>query len=176
MKSPLAAFLLSVLLALPVFSAGSTDLKPTEITSDDFESVMTEKEMTTTFLGNVVVTGSNIRITCDRLVVVSIALGGDKDQLVAKQSRFKSLVATGRVKIEQEERTASCGRAEVFPDEDRITLTENPIVEDKAHKVTWTGDYLWLLRGERRVQGKNARIIGPPIKDLGIDKETKAKP
>jgi len=52
--------------------------------------------MTTLFTDDVVVTGNNIRITCDRLEIVSLRFG-EKEQVVAKQNRFKSLVATGHV-------------------------------------------------------------------------------
>ena len=71
---------------------------PTEITSKHFESRSTDTEMTTLFTGDVVVTGTNLRITCDRIEVVSMRLG-EKSDVVAEKNRFKSLVATGSVAV-----------------------------------------------------------------------------
>jgi lipopolysaccharide export system protein LptA len=150
----------------------------TVLTSDHLDSRSTDKEVLTILWDNVTVSATNLRITCDRVELVSLR-PDDNTQLIAKQNRFKSLVATGHVKIVQSDsnREATCGRAEVLPGEDRITLTENPRVVDldAAGKPewTWTGDKLLLLRGERRVQGENVRITAPAIKDLGFDK-TKA--
>jgi lipopolysaccharide export system protein LptA len=176
MIRPLPVLVLCLCLCLASrLAAQQNPLQPTEITCDHFESVSTDKEMTTLFVGNVVVTGTNLRITCERLEVISFR-NGPKDQVVATENQFKSLIATGHVKIVQGDREATCGRAEVLPGEDRITLTDNPVVEDKGRNVTWMGDSLFMLRGERRVQGKNARIIGPPIKDLGFEKKDKEAP
>lgn len=127
---------------------------PTEITSEHFESRSTDTEMTTLFTGEVVVTGTNLRITCDRIEVISLRVG-EESQVVARQNRFKSLIATGRVKIVQGDREALCGRAVVLPGDDKITLTDHPVVIDHGANITWTGDNLMLLRGERRVRRRN---------------------
>lgn len=155
---------------------------PTTVTCDHFESVSNDQEMTSILTGRVVVTGTNLRITCDRMEIVSYRQGS-KEQLVAKENQFKSLVATGHVKIVQGEREATCGRADVLPGDDKIILTEKPMVEDKLHGVTYTATKMELHRGQRRVSGDDVVIHGPPIKDLGFDKndktplapETKAK-
>ena len=159
--------------ALPTLSAKEEATPvPTEITSKHFESRSTDTEMTTLFTGDVVVTGTNLRITCDRIEVVSMRLG-EKTDVVAEKNRFKSLVATGSVKIIQADREATCGRAVVLPGDDKITLTETPVVIDHGANITWTGDSLMLLRGERRVLGNNVRLVGPPVRDLGFDPEKK---
>ena len=159
--------------ALPTLSAKEEATPvPTEITSKHFESRSTDTEMTTLFTGDVVVTGTNLRITCDRIEVISMRLG-EKSDVVTQQNRFKSLVATGNVKIAQADREANCGRAVVLPGDDKITLTENPIVIDHGANITWTGDSLMLLRGERRVLGNNVRLVGPPVRDLGFDPDKK---
>jgi hypothetical protein len=98
---------------------------------------------------------------------------GAKDQVIARENQFKSLIATGRVKIVQGERIATCGRADVLPGDDKIILTDKPMVEDREHGITWMGENLYLLRGERRVHGEHVRIIGPSIQDLGFDKNEK---
>jgi len=175
MKPRLAALLcLAALVGSPVLAhaAEAVPIPPTEITSRHMESRSTDTEMTTVFTGDVVVTGNNIRLTCDRLDAVSVRIGSE-DQVVARQNRFKSLVATGHVKIVQGDREATCGLAVVLPDDDKITLTENPVVVDHSADVTWNGDKLWMLRGERRVYGDNVHMILPPIKDLSYDKNKK---
>ena len=48
---------------------------------------------------------------------------------LGKYGKFKYLLATGHVRIVQGDRVATCGRAEVFPGDDRIVLTENPVVK-----------------------------------------------
>lgn len=165
------------------FSLRAADPAPedTVITGEHFDSRSTEKEVLTDLWDRVIVTGTNLRITCDRLETVSFR-AGDKAQIVAKQNRFKSLIAIGHVKIFQVDsnREATCGRAEVLPGEDRITLTIDPRVvdldKDGKPEWTWTGDRLLLLRGERRVQGDNVRITAPGIKDLGFDKSKAPAP
>jgi lipopolysaccharide export system protein LptA len=73
-------------------------------------------------------------------------------------------------------REATCGRAEVLPRDDRITLTENPAVTDHGNGTVCTGDKLVLLKGQRRVLGDHVHITAPPIKDLGFDKNQPPPP
>jgi Uncharacterized protein conserved in bacteria len=129
--------------------------------------------------GNVVVTATNLRITCDRIDAVlegenaparPAAEQGTADDI----ERFKSIVATGKVRILQGQREAHCERAEILPREGKVVLTgaegQPPVIMDHDFKVTWIADPAILLKGERRVLGENVRIVGPAIKDLGFDK------
>jgi len=134
-----------------------------EIQSSDTQTV-------SVFTGNVTVTGNNLRLTCDRLEVISLR-SGDRADTIGRQDRFKSLVATGKVRIVQGDREATCERAEVLPGEDRITLTGRPLVVDHGNNTTATGEPLILYRGDRRVRGTNVRITLPPLKDLGFDRK-----
>src|SRR4051812_26336675 len=142
----------------------------TVITSDKSEVWSTEAADSEThgyFEGNVVVTGNNLKITCDRLDLLASRVG-DKTVTVGNLEKFKYLLAVGKVHIMQGDREATCGRAEVFPRDDKVVLTENPIVVDRGGPATWVGTKLVLLRGERRVLGENVKITFPPIKDLGF--------
>ena len=76
--------------------------------------VSTATESTFTFRDQVVVTATNLKITCDNLVAVALRTG-DPKAIVGKQEKFKSLIATGNVHIVQGNREAYCGRAEVLP-------------------------------------------------------------
>jgi lipopolysaccharide export system protein LptA len=163
-----AALVLMASLAVPA-AVGSTEPPNTIIVSQALDMHSTDTETISVFTGNVVVTGDDLRITCDRLDVVSIR-GGDKNDTIGQQENFKSLLATGHVHMVQRDREASCGRAQVLPRDNKVILTENPVVIDHSNNSVATGEPLVLLRGERRVTGQNVRITLPPVKDLGFDK------
>lgn len=146
---------------------------PTVITSTSMEMWSTETETRSIFKENVTVTGNNLRLTCDKLDVTAVRMIGkdDKNSTVPSVEKFKTLVATGNVHIVQGGREVTCGRAEVFPGEDRVVLTEKPVVIDNDGPYVATGDRIVLLRGERRIFGDNIRLQGPPIRDLGFEKD-----
>jgi lipopolysaccharide export system protein LptA len=145
---------------------------PTVITSTTMEMWSTDTETRSVFEQNVVVSGNNLRITCDKLDVTATRLDDakNKDATVGTLEKFKTLVATGNVHIVQGDREVTCGRAEVFPAEDRVVLTEKPVVIDSSGPYVATGTRIVLLRGERRLFGDNIKLQGPPIRDLGFDK------
>jgi lipopolysaccharide export system protein LptA len=162
-------------------AAPATPPVPTVIESSRAEMVSTDKESTFVFQGRVSVTGTNIQITCDELVVIA-RRSGDPTATLGKQENFKSLVATGNVRILQGDREALCGRAEVFPGEDRVVLTENPRVRMTDGSYEATGPRMILERGERRavIEGtpgsdQRPRLALPPLKDLGYEKDAKKK-
>ena len=176
MKSSLRPLLPLLLLAvlLPA-RAAEPEAPPTVITSQNLDMQSTDDESTFLFTGLVTVTGNNIKLTCDRLEAVTVRtqkdILRDKDKTSLGQvGKFKSLLATGRVRIEQGDRVATCGRAVVLPGEEKITLTEDPMVRDG--EATAVGEKISLLRGERRAIIDKARITLPTIKDLGFSKGT----
>jgi lipopolysaccharide export system protein LptA len=152
---------------------------PTVIESGAAEMVSTEKETTFTFRNGVTVTATNMKLTCDHLEVVA-KRSGDPSATFGKQEDFKSLVATGGVRIVQSDREATCDRAEVFPGEDKVVLTGNPVVRSLDGQYQASGPMMVLHRGERRAQiigdaGERPRISLPPLKDLGYEKEQEKK-
>ena len=164
--------------AAPATTAPQVPLVPTVIESGSAEMVSTEKETTFTFRTNVVVTATNMRMTCNELVVVARRTG-DPAATLGKQENFKSLIATGNVHLVQNDREATCGRAAVYPGDDKVELTENPVVRSVKEGWVQTGPKMVLLRGERRaiiesVGDERPRLVLPPLKDLGYEKE-KAK-
>ena len=146
---------------------------PTVITSTKMEMWSTDTETRSVFEENVVVIGTNLRITCDKLDVTAIRFDDpkNKDTTLGALEKFKTLVATGNVHIIQGDREVTCGRADVFPGEDRVVLTEKPVVIDNSGPYVATGTRIVLLRGERRIFGDNIKLQGPPIRDLGFDKD-----
>lgn len=157
-------------------------LVPTVIESDLAEMVSTETETTFTFARNVVVTATNLSLTCDELVVVA-RRAADPLATIGTPEKFKSMVATGNVRIVQADREATCGRAEVFPDEDKVVLTEDPHVRTIDGTYDASGPRMILERGERRArieglpgQSERPRIELPPLKDLGYRREAEEEP
>jgi lipopolysaccharide export system protein LptA len=142
------------------------------------ESVSTDTETTTVFHDQVVAVGNGITLNCDYLKVVATRLS-EKSTTLGKHDNFKYLLATGNVKIIQTDRVATCGRAEVFPGEDRIVLTENPVVKIESEHYVASGPRMVLYRGQRRavIEGtptERSHILLPAIKDLGFPGETPA--
>ncbi|WP_438482378.1 LptA/OstA family protein [Oleiharenicola lentus] len=156
-------------------SAQNVQQQPTVIKSQTLDMTSTDTETTSIFTGNVVVTGTNLKLTCDRLEVVGLQAPGSKGS-IGKVEGFKSLIATGNVRLIQGEREAACGRAIVLPGEDKLILQENPVLVDHTENWTYRGEEVELHRGERRVHGKNIEMVGPALKDLGVDKDKLLSP
>lgn len=173
----LTALLLSAAVAFSAF--GAEEPPPTVITSQQLDMKSTDTESVFLFTGLVSVTGNQIQMTCDELEVVALRSDTDATAAFGELGQFKSLIAKGRVKIIQGDRVATCGRAEVLPGEEKIILTETPLVRDGDSAVT--GERMVLFRGERRAvvesgAGGPARVTLPPIRDLGFPKEGEKKP
>lgn len=164
--------------ATPAPAAAS--LPPTTIESGALELFSTEKETTFTYSRGVRITATNLVLTCDHLVVVARRTG-DPAALVGRQEKLKSLVASGNVRLVQDDREATADRAEVFPDDDRVILTGNPVVRSLKDGWEQRGPRMELLRGERRavIRGEGAerpRTVLPALKDLGYDKVPERRP
>jgi len=175
----LTPFLLALLVALTAHAAEpAAPIVPTVITSTKMEMWSTDTETRSIFEQNVVVTGSNLRITCDKLDVTATRLDSpdNKESTLGALEKFKTLVATGNVRIVQGDREVTCGRAEVFPAENRVVLTDKPVVIDNSGPYVATGTRIVLLKGERRLFGDNIRLQGPAIRDLGFEKNKPMQP
>jgi hypothetical protein len=118
--------------------------------------------------GSVRLNGTNLKLQCDKLEFVAIGVG-DKSSTVPTLEKFKYLIATGHVVIVQGDREATCGRAEVLPHDDKVILTENPVLVDHGTEWTSAGEKITMLRGERRVIVDKSRVSGPALRDLGFD-------
>lgn len=177
----LFSFLISALVLATTSLRAAEELPPTIIEcAGAAETISTDTETIATFTDQVVVSGNNLKLYCDNLRVVAIRKG-DPSATLGEYGFFKSLVATGRVRIVQGDREATCGRAEVFPNEDRIVLSENPVVRSIDDQYVVTGPEILLYRGQRRavVRGtaeERSRITLPAIKDLGFEAKEAASP
>lgn len=169
MKLSRPLFFAAGLLAAAALRAQTAEPQPTVIESEKLDMHSTDTLTTFVFTNKVTVTGTNLKLTCDLLEVVTTRKG-DPTATIGKLGAFKSLVATGNVHIVQSDREAACGRAEVLPDDDKIILTDSPVVKDLANGATATGPRMVLYRGERRAVIEGGTTIAlPPVKDLGFD-------
>jgi lipopolysaccharide export system protein LptA len=168
MKSFLKIYFLLVLLPSLV-KAATAPSQPTIITSDQLDARSTDTETDSTFTDHVKVTGTNLLIQCDHLEVITTKLA-DKTDTLGNPQHFKYMLATGHVTIIQADREATCERAEVMPNDDKITLTGHPSVTDHGNGSILTGEPLILYKSQRIARGKNVKITMPPLKDLGYDK------
>lgn len=164
-------------------NAPSAPIVPTVIESGSADMVSSATETTFTFRNKVTVTATNMTLTCDELVVIA-KRSGDAAATIGKQENFKSLVATGNVRLLQGDREATCGRAAVYPGEDKVELTESPVVRSLKEGWSQSGPKMVLYRGERRatVEGtatERATLKLPALKDLGdlgdLGKDAKKK-
>jgi lipopolysaccharide export system protein LptA len=171
-RSPTARLVAAVVLALAPFALHAEDI-PTVITSEgEGQMISTDTETTITFRNKVLVTGTDLKLNCDFLQVI-VRRKGDATATIGKIDKFRSMLATGNVLLVQGDREAACGRAEVLPDQERVILTENPVVVDRDQKTRIAGEKITLLRGQRQVLVEKPILTGPPVKDLGFDKDKK---
>lgn len=172
-----AALYFFALALLPLARSAEPTPVQTVIESGAAEMVSTETETTFRFTKGVTVTATNMTLTCEDLVVVATRTGDPKATL-GNQQGFKSLIATGGVRIVQNDREATAARAEVFPGEDKVILSGDPVVRNLGDgtELSGKGMQLALYRGERRAviegpPGTRVRLTGPSLKDLGFDPE-----
>ncbi len=162
------SLLLILSTALPTASEIIDPLAPQETTlvADALDMRSTLTETTAVFTGNVILEGTNMKIACDRLEIIAARIG-DREATIGEFRGFKYLLATGNVRIEQGDREATCGRAEVLPQKEQVVLYEDPVVIDHSSDFIAAGSRITLFRGERRMEIENPKLTGPPIQDLG---------
>ena len=159
-----------VLLFATLVRAAELPPAPTTLSCDHMDMWSEGDETRAICTGNVTVTGTNLRIECERLELTAARIDDDKNQSIPTLEKFRYLLATGNVSITQGSRTATCGRAEVLPREEKVVLTENPVVIDRATDFVSAGEKITMLRGQERVEIEKPRLTGPPIRDLGFDR------
>lgn len=152
----------------------------TVIESDHLELVTGSDENRFLFEGNVRIGGTNLTASCDRMeVLADRSPGSDPDATFGEIGAIQTIIAIGNVVIEQAGRKAEAGRAEIFPREGKVILTENPKVTDEKGMVA-TGPRMLLFQGERRVviEGTESStaeerptVTLPSLPDLGFDED-----
>ncbi|MBC9867882.1 MAG: hypothetical protein F7B06_01535 [Opitutae bacterium] len=161
--------LLALLGLLPLARAQENGLTTdTVITGDDLEMLSGDEKSEFHITGRVQVIGTNLRLTCDELHITSVKRG-DPSDTIGKIGKVTEIIAIGNVRVAQKGRSASGGRAEFFPEEGKVLLTESPVVTDAQGTVSGT-EIEWF-HGQRRalVRGGEHRVkvTLPHLPDLG---------
>lgn len=119
------------------------------------------------FTNDVQVSATNLNVTCERLYLITKELA-EADILTKKELELQRIEAFDKVKISQIGRTTTSEKAFIFPQEARLVLEGNAIVEDIEGRVS--GNRITLLKDQRRaiVEGggsnsDRARITLPSI-------------
>ncbi len=155
-------------------------LEPTVIEAERSRSESIDDTVYFIFSGSVKLTATNLIITCNQLEVFASNKEEDKDEesALGDFSSIQKIVATGNVRIVQEERTATAGRMEVLPNEDVIVLDDDPMVFQDAITIGGPGTQLKIHSGNGRVEwtgdsNNKVRFSGPPIQDFGYEDDGK---
>lgn len=136
----------------------STEGMDTELTSDYLEMISGDETTEFYLVGNVTLKGTKINMTSDELRITAAKIG-DADATIGKMGNVISILAIGNVKINEEGRSAESGRAELFPEEKRILLTDNPILTENNQTIS--GEEVEWFAGQRRAQvrGGEQRVV-----------------
>ena len=149
-------FSLLALLACATLRAAAP--QPTTLSCDHMDMWSEGDETKAICTGKVVVTGTNLRIEADRLELIASRIDDERNQSIPTLEKFRYLLATGNVSITQGTRTATCGRAEVLPREEKVVLTENPVVIDSATDFVSAS----TRSGDRRAPSLDIRAARSP--------------
>ena len=158
----------------PNLSSTGKPLVQTEIEAETLEAEITEENGYLIGRGSVKLTATNLEITCNQIEVFTDVKDKDGNNTLGDLSSIRRIIATGNVKIVQEERMATSGRAEVYPNDDYILLDEDPIVYQNDITIDGTGAQMRILRGNGRVEligdtNNKIRVTGRPIEDFGFE-------
>lgn len=159
----------------PNLSSTGKPLVQTEIEAETLEAEITEEKGYLIGRGSVKLTATNLEITCNQIEVFTDVKDKEGNDTLGDLSSIRRIIATGNVKIVQEERMATSGRAEVYPNDDYILLDEDPIVYQNDITIDGTGAQMRILRGNGRVEligdtNNKIRVTGRPIEDFGFEK------
>jgi lipopolysaccharide transport protein LptA len=147
-----------------------TSPEETVITSDHFEMQSGDSETTFLFTGNVIVIGTDLQASCEKMQVFSES-SGNNDAPIGEVGKISYVIMLNNVVIEQAGRKATSERADLYPQEGKVVLTENPKVVDVDG--TMTGYKMTLFNGEKRVlvesdpNGERPRLVLPNMPEIG---------
>lgn len=175
----LIATLIGITSLNAVESAAMDDLAATVITSDSLEMISGSTVNRFFFTGSVIVTGNNLKATCDEMEVVSRRVSENPEPeggTIGQIGSIERIILKGNVVIQQAGRDARAGHAEILPIDGRVVLTENPVVTDAEGTVS--GYRMELVKGERVARvfgapegGQRPRVTLPTLPDLGYESD-----
>lgn len=147
-----------------------TELKAnTTITSDRVEMESKDNVNLFNFYDNVHLEGEGLVADCDKLEVISKKTEGESSGL-GNMDAIEKITAIGNVHMVQEGRDVKAGRAEIFPAEGKVVLTEKPEVTDSQGTVKGHRIIFYKNDGKAYVEGspggERPRIILPAMPDM----------
>ncbi|AGF78779.1 hypothetical protein UWK_02238 [Desulfocapsa sulfexigens DSM 10523] len=136
-KKPIALFtiLLAIASYVPQIKAaeGYIGASKLHVIGDYWE--FKNKENIIIITKDVVATSTNMKIECQKLVILHENISNSGDEKMAE--KVKKLIATNDVKIQiNNGHSTSSGKAEYDKEDDKIILTEHPIAYLGEHEVT----------------------------------------
>ena len=120
----------------------------TVITSDELHS--DQQNHVSVFTGNVVVIGTNFRMTCQEMTVN-----------FTKDNKVDTILATGDVIITQPDRITHCGRAQYFHDDDKFVLTDSPTILDHKNQISGPEITIYRTTQKMEIKGRSQVTLGP---------------
>ena len=132
------------------------DCKGNNVTLDVSSSRMTFDSKTHTFIfeEKVRILRCTMTISCDRLQVIHNT----------SEKNVERIIATGNVRFQQGNRSATAERADYFESEQKLVLTGNPRVWDTQEYNELAGEEIVLLLQEEKVFVKQAHVLLHPRK------------
>ena len=171
--------------AVTVTAPDTKSAQKTTITSEMLEMISGANENTFYFTKNVVVIGTNLKMKADQMTVTAIRPPEGKNSTATSANivsmktpavgSIDKIVATGSVHIYQGARESISGKAEFFPKEGKVVLTESPrVIDSKAIVSGWR---ITLFQGERKVMveqnpdggGSRPSVNLDSIPNMGFD-------
>jgi lipopolysaccharide transport protein LptA len=132
----------------PTGDSGASANAPgtTVIDSDDLH--MDKGARTAIFTGNVVVTGTNMNMTCEEMTV-----------FFTQDSKIDNIIAKGNVVIVQPGRITHCGQAQYFRADDKFILTDHPDILENTREIQAPKIILYRTQGTMSTEGRTKTTI-----------------
>ena len=129
-------YLLLLLWILTIWAPSTLAESPeTVVTSDTLDLVTEGSTQEFIFQGNVKVEDPKWTLTCENLTVQSTANKEAVSEKDGNKTSVQKVLACGKVFIHQGEREAQAGIAEIYPQEGKIILKDNPVLTHAEGKV-----------------------------------------
>lgn len=129
----------------------------TTVTSEQFSLDMGKVPKQGFFTGNVLVAGTDFKMTADEMTVF----------FAEKDNKVEHLIARGNVQIEQPDRTAKANQAEYTVADDKIVLTGSPEVVQNKNRVSGTKITIYRSSNRMETDGRSRVVL---YEDLGAKK------
>ncbi len=191
LKSCLPLFFAFCMLGNSLTSFASS-LEDTIITGDRLEVETKQEGHQFHFYGNVKVQTKELLVHCDELEVIAepkVEAGMPCEATPALQApavgAISLIIARGHVEVTQGERQAKAGLAEIFSKENKIILSDNPVVTDpegqvKGYRIILYQDKEGIQRvsveGDPTCPSERPSIVLPNSPELKPSKAQKIEP